>query len=69
MTAAKTVAEIAASLSQAQRRFITRRYVADRRGYWPMINALAAKGLVQRHEVMTPLGLAVAAYIKETSCG
>lgn len=53
-----SIAAIVEGLSEAQKRFLRRGYVSDYRGYWPMYNALAAKGIV-KNVYLTPLGEAV----------
>lgn len=56
------MAELAERLSEAQRRFLAKGYTSDRRGYWPMYNALARKGFV-KNERLTPLGSALRSHL------
>lgn len=58
---------IAAKLTEPQRRAILAGSVREGRGYWPLYNTLVDKGLVAGRGggSLTPLGLAVRALISE----
>lgn len=60
---AKVIAVIARGLSEAQRRSVIRARVDWGRGYWPLSNALSAKGLINSMDGLTPLGRQVREYI------
>lgn len=72
------IAQIAAKLTEAQRRAMSRARFPDYSTYFrehPVFSALQRKGLLEFRHIMagsgdfhmTPIGLAVAAYLKEQS--
>lgn len=56
-----SVEQVMKGLTKAQAAFLKRGYVDNRRGYWPMRNGCGAKGLIDRFDVLTPLGRQVRA--------